>query len=167
MQKPPLQLKDHIFPKIIVVANNNEKIPEEIKKGKQFGYNYHFNVRCLRASNKSLEYQVELNIKTKSEDDKIQGYDVDITIAGLFDIEKEVKAKERDDVVSVLGPTLLFGAAREFLYNLTKRGPYPAIYLPTVSFMKPDKITEEAAPKKKSAKTKPKVSKNKAASTKK
>jgi preprotein translocase subunit SecB len=38
-------------------------------------------------------------------------------------------------MVSILGPTLLLGSAREFIYNLTSRGPYPSVYLPTVSFL--------------------------------
>lgn len=137
---PPLQLKDHIYPKIVVVANEN--VPLKGSNNNEFGYNFNYEVRVFKAKAKDLEYQVELRIVALEADGKIKGYDIELVIAGLFDVEETVDIDKRDELVTVMGPTLLYGAAREFLYSLTKRGPYPAVYLPTISFIR-DKISED------------------------
>jgi preprotein translocase subunit SecB len=154
---PPLQLKDHIYPKIVVVANEN--VPLKGSNNNEFGYNFNYEVRAFKAKAKDLEYQVELRIVALEADGKNKGYDIELVIAGLFDVEETVDIDKRDELVAVMGPTLLYGAAREFLYGLTKRGPYPAVYLPTISFIG-DKIPEDQQKEPASTKKKPPKSKS-------
>ena len=138
MHIPPLQLKDHIFPKVVLVAQPEakDKIGQE---GVKFGCGFNFDVKLLQATEDERAYQVQVQISSSEIKGAVFGYEIDVVIAGFFEVEKEFQRHNTPEKVqemdSILGPTLLLGAAREFIYNLTSRGPYPSVYLPTVSFL--------------------------------
>lgn len=146
MQKPPLSLRDHIFTKIHIVALTDE-IKEKISSGLEFDYDYNFNIGVLKNPDDNSLYQVQLTIEAKEKEGFIRGYDIDVTIAGIFSTDKKYDDEDQKyKMLEVLGPTLLYGCAREFIYNLTSRGPYPGVYLPTVSFI-PDSEEKSIANK--------------------
>ena len=58
-----------------------------------------------------------------------------LQLIGLFSVNDQIDDKERKDFAKVNGASVLFSVAREHLRVLTSAGPYPAIYLPAVSFV--------------------------------
>ena len=68
-----------------------------------------------------------------------------------------LREEEMLKMLGILGPGLLLGGAREFIYTITSRGPCKAVYLPTVNFVPPTdehgtgKRSQEKAAKKKPA----------------
>lgn len=138
MQVPPLQLKDHVFTKVVVVAKLEAK--ESLgQEGIKFGCGFNFDVKLLQAAEDERAYQVQVEISSSEIKEAVCGYEIDVVIAGFFEVTKEFHdnnpIEKVQEMVSILGPTLLLGSAREFIYNLTSRGPYPSVYLPTVSFL--------------------------------
>lgn len=134
VRKPPLELKHHFFTDVVVTANHN--VPhEDIKNGKVFGCEVEVNVNVVGAPNNDREFQVQLTIKAVEAQSHVMGYEVKLTTVGFFIITDETPPERRKDLANILGASLLYGAAREFLYSITMRGPHPPIYLPTISFI--------------------------------
>ena len=157
MQRPPIHLKDHVFTKVHIDAAEIDYVQGGINKKIPFGYNFTFSCEVLGLNTEERFFRVELNILSQEKEDHIQGYSVDVTVAGLFEVEKNVPEEEMPKMLSILGPALLLGSAREFIYTITSRGPCKAVYLPTVNFVPPPdesgtaKRSQEKAGKKKSA----------------
>jgi preprotein translocase subunit SecB len=57
-----------------------------------------------------------------------------ISFAGYFRVAENYPKDQRETLVRVNGPSVLFAAAREFLSIVTARSPYPSIMLPSISF---------------------------------
>jgi preprotein translocase subunit SecB len=93
---------------------------------------------------KTLVWQVTLNVSQDIMQGKNVPYDFSIEIVGLFDIAKiaGVEIKDPEKFVRVNGSSLLFGVAREIIRNNTAAGPYASILLPTVNFCSYQKIEE-------------------------
>jgi preprotein translocase subunit SecB len=130
---PPLTLNHHFFPTVMVAAK-----PESVKSHPsevQFGYDFQFSVEILKNPANDLDYQVQLTIAADEKAGFVQGYDIKLVIVGFVGIDSQYPAADRDSLVAMVGPTLLYGAAREFILSITLRGPFPPVYLPTVSFI--------------------------------
>jgi len=138
-KKPPVELLDHFFTDVQVKAD--PATAKGLGKGKKFGYNYKRDLECSNIPQTDLKYQVQLTIETSELSDCLKGYDVRLVVFGVVQVDKKVDEKRRDGLAAVLGATLLYSAAREFLYAITLRGPFPPIYLPTTSFI--PNISEE------------------------
>lgn len=55
-------------------------------------------------------------------------------VRGFFRPLEGYPAERCDEMVYVNGSSILYGAAREMLLNLTARGPWPSVMLPSVRF---------------------------------
>lgn len=160
-KKPPIELLNHFFSEISVLAD--PMVASEEDNEADFGYDYSLSTEIGQSPTDDSLYIVILTIKSKALDNYIKGYDVRLSIVGYFKVSQSHPKDTRSSMVSVLGPSLLYGAAREFLYSLTLRGPYPPIYLPTTSFIPEKKLHKEApeenSPRKTRTKKKGKSSK--------
>ncbi|QLA17567.1 protein-export chaperone SecB [Desulfolutivibrio sulfoxidireducens] len=161
-KKPPIELLNHFFSEISVLADPLAASKEENEA--EFGYDYSLNTEIGQNPEDDSLYIVILTIKSKELDNYIKGYDIKLSIVGYFKVSQSYPQDKRSAMVSVLGPSLLYGAAREFLYSLTLRGPYPPIYLPTTSFIPENtkikkEVLEEKSPGKTPSKKKGKSSK--------
>ena len=58
-----------------------------------------------------------------------------VQVVGIFQVDSGYAADNRAALVAANAPAVLFGMAREMLTNVTARGPYPAVCLPTVTFI--------------------------------
>ncbi|MBI5688310.1 MAG: protein-export chaperone SecB [Verrucomicrobia bacterium] len=83
------------------------------------------------------EWIVFLNVELKSPAGKKASYTGHIDLVGLFRINDQWPAEKIEKLVRVNGPSILYGAARELVANLTARGPWPMVMLPTLSFFTP------------------------------
>jgi len=98
---------------------------------------------------------VQLGIRqTGDEEDGCPEYTFEIEVVGLFDVDSEYPADKAENLVRVNGPAVLFGAIREMVANLTARGPFPTVELPTVTFIDEVRHPEEP-PKAKSRRPRP------------
>ncbi|MBI1291187.1 hypothetical protein GC173_08065 [bacterium] len=57
---------------------------------------------------------------------------ISLAVVGLFSANVDSEKAER--IVRVNGFSLLYSHSREFIRNLTTRGPYGPVHLPTISF---------------------------------
>jgi preprotein translocase subunit SecB len=138
--KPPLVLKHHFYTEVHVTSDPS--VLKEIKADLEFGYGFTSHVEVSQSVDNPLDYQVQLAIKSEGIDNKIKGYDIGLTVVGFVTADGEFPEDRRNDMVSVTGASLLYSAARDYLFSLTSRGPYPPVYLPTISFV-PESISQE------------------------
>lgn len=139
---PPIQMTDHFFSKVRVIAND---IPAEDLKGAEFGYDLTRHVSTFVAGEDD-DIQVRLTVATERTEGMLLGYDAEIEAVGFFSVSDKVPAEQRLNMAKVLGASLLYSAVREFLYTLTLRGPWDPVYLPTVSFLPAPPKTEGDSP---------------------
>lgn len=130
---PPLQMLNHFFVMTSVIADQSAM--KDSNEGKPFGYKFDLDVKHSRNPEKPGEHQVQLTVKTSEHPGHAKGYDVVVAVVGFFQAVEGYPEDKIDEMISVLGPTLLYGAIREYLYTVTLRGPFPPIYLPTTSFI--------------------------------
>lgn len=146
--------------------------------------NHEFTVIELRAEESSnpigeLELSTDVRVGTNTEDKLLRScelsvqfgsadkdapapYGGKITIAGVFKISDSYAEHRRDQLIEVTATSILYGACREMLANLTARSTHGLLSLPSVSFFDPAKAPAKKAVKKKAMaqkKTAKKVSK--------
>lgn len=71
----------------------------------------------------------------------IAPYDIEVCVLGHFRINESVPLAERHNLISVNGCSILYGAIREQVMNITARSVHGMLVLPTASFK--DKIKKE------------------------
>ena len=77
------------------------------------------------------KHKVILTVQNRPEDPSAT-YLFSATVIGIFTISDPADQNSLPHVV-VTGSSMLFGGIREMLLNLTGRGPFPTLLLPTVS----------------------------------
>ncbi len=70
-------------------------------------------------------------------------YSGQLRIAGFFRVVEQYPTEKMQDLVGITGASMLYGACREMLANLTARGPHGMVSLPSVSFVP---LKEEPTP---------------------
>jgi len=125
----PLHLETYFFTEIHLAA---------CPKGCETPGNGAFasNVEVARHEDDPSKWMVQLGIR-KSEDDEAgcPEYTFEIQVVGLFVVDKEFPAERTENMVRANGPAVLFSAVREMVANLTARGPFAPVQLPTVTFV--------------------------------
>jgi preprotein translocase subunit SecB len=155
MKKPPLQMEFYYFQDINVRIN--QEIPVDKISPDKIGLGIDLEPKSFLSESDPLRYKVELRIKAEEIKGKIKPYEIDVLAVGFFSIEKDVPKEKRGGIVSVLGANLLYGAARELIFQLTARSPFQPVYLPTTSFVPEEKDAKLASQKSgKAASPKPK-----------
>nr|WP_281719944.1 protein-export chaperone SecB [Nitrosomonas nitrosa] len=87
-------------------------------------------------------YGVMLRIVIENKSGKIAPYDIDVCVTGHFKISKKVPKEQRENLITVNGCSMLYGAIREQVMTITSRSIHGTLVLPTVNFQ--DKITENS-----------------------
>lgn len=85
---------------------------------------------CLNTEDPT-KHKAILTVRNRPEDSSAT-YLFSATVIGIFTISAPAGQNSLPHVV-VTGSSMLFGAIREMLLNLTGRGPFPNLILPTVS----------------------------------
>jgi len=83
-------------------------------------------------------YQVRMVIERDDAQQSPGTYEVELEVYGFFSVSPDWPEEERESIVRVTGASILYGAAREHLLAVTSRGPWPALMLPTISFVPRD-----------------------------
>ena len=88
-------------------------------------------------ANDSTRHFVKLGIRMLGTETVQPPYTLDVEIIGIFHCGSSETAN-RDLFIQVNGPAVLYGSIRELVMQLTSRGPFPPLVLPTVSFATPE-----------------------------
>lgn len=147
LKQSPLEMLSHVFEEISLKAN-----PKETDHGAA-------RVEAQRVlanhpddpRNKMLELTVFV---ISSNPEKPASYEGKCVIRGFFKVIEQYPEDKIDDLIRITGASILYGACREMLANLTARSTHGMISLPSVSFL------EAPAPKTKTAKKKAPAKKN-------
>jgi preprotein translocase subunit SecB len=102
-----------------------------------------------RHQDDTSKWMVQLGIrKMEDEDEGCPEYTFELEVVGLFEVDNEYPTEKVESMVRANAPAVLYGAIREMVANLTARGPFAAVELPTVSFIdEAKKPVKKMAPK--------------------
>ena len=79
-------------------------------------------------------YAVTLILEMKAPEDKNTPYSIKMQMFGYFQVPDEMPEELREKMVKTNGSSILYGAAREIIKEMTGRGINRKILFPTVSF---------------------------------
>jgi len=82
-----------------------------------------------------LKWMVLLEVELKSGEKAPAAYTGQVHFAGFFAVDPKWPQDKIRKLVEVNGSTLLYSAVREMIANVTSRGPWPMVVLPSVSFV--------------------------------
>ncbi len=133
MKLAPLQLERYFVTELNCQASAQYKADQETKFQEK-----DLEVKAALGAIKDSpgHWQVTLNVKLQPAAESNSPYSFCI---GLVGIVAWIGPKMPEDKVEVMlrtnGPSMLYGVAREMGRDLTARGPFPALMLPSVSFL--------------------------------
>lgn len=129
MNPSPLQLERYFFSKIQIDAHldGDPKVANIMDSEVETG----------QALENSRRFQVVLRLKLRAPEKRQTTYTGEFHAVGFFHVVDDWPEKALSQLVETNGAALLYGAIRETLCNLTSRGPWPAITLKSVTFIKP------------------------------
>lgn len=142
VQLSPLQMKQLIFTKIIVeLADSLEKTSE--LWAPSFDMNGVIVLTEIStampddqiANPVNFMVTMRLAILNEKEGSKKAPYKIDIAAQAWFEISSGIEIGKREDLVRVNGASLIMGAIRELVIQLTSRSGFGALTLPTLRFM--------------------------------
>lgn len=87
-------------------------------------------------------YAVFLNMEMRAPEGKNTPYAIKMEMFGYFQVPEEMPEELREKMVKTNGSSILYGAAREIIREMTSRGIFRKIYFPTVSFAPLDKKSQ-------------------------
>lgn len=92
-------------------------------------------------------WNVEMGVEFGPSDPaKATPYSGVVTFTGTFEIAEDYPTEKRENLVAVTGASILYGACREMVANLTARAKYGLLSLPAITLLKPEKELEENPP---------------------
>jgi hypothetical protein len=142
----PLQLHGHRFTEVSMKASDQEK--------PQAGFSLRTmrDIRIHPASPRMffLSLRIELGSNTPEQESP---YTATLAVEGEFEVAEGYTAAPPEELVNVTGASMLYGACREMLANLTARSIHGMSTLPSVSFLSTKSVEQEKA--KKTASKKP------------
>jgi preprotein translocase subunit SecB len=144
----PLQLKDHRFTKVQV-----EAVSHGLPNGKA-----KVTTKCTWEHNTEnlREWRVKLTVEYGPEDNHPEGpYKGILEIVGVFEVAENFPEKDIEKLVRINGASVLYGAIREMLLNITSRSSHGGFRLPTFRFADAPstRAPKEKTPDKRSTKT--------------
>lgn len=126
MRQSPLQLDRYFFTKVQVTACPDSNCSH---KGR-----IETHVDCGVHKDEPRKFRICLNVKLAKDGNDCPGHDVEMETVGLFHVAEACPEEKVLPIVQVNGPSILYGAIREMLANITARTSHGPFVLPTVSF---------------------------------
>jgi preprotein translocase subunit SecB len=136
MNHSPLQLEHHFFTKVELIANQKDVDPQAINN-----IEAKVDAGCSsppsdpEAAKRYLpQYRVSLTVRLSRFDQRTPAYTGEFVACGYFRVHPGYPSQKCANLVAVNGASLLYGAVREMVANLTARGPYPKVTLVSLNF---------------------------------
>lgn len=145
MNPSPLRLDRHFFSKIAIAAST--------KPGPHVDPEMEISLNVLKSEAESGQFMVDLTVRLGAARGGEASYTGETTAVGFFSIAKGWPEEKAAKLVEINGASILYGATRELIINLTARGPWANHVLPSISFVEPARVPEKQnpVPKKKPA----------------
>jgi preprotein translocase subunit SecB len=137
----PLTIINHEFTVIELSASSSSNPTGELELNTDVNVGIHSEDPLLR----SCELSVAFGSAAK---DRPAPYTGKITINGQFQIAENYAEHRRQQLIEVTAISILYGACREMLANLTARSSHGLLSLPSVSFFDPNSSTAKKVAKK-------------------
>lgn len=140
---PALIMENYFFSDIQVRSNLNLQ-QEDLDSCKAFEYGFVNKLDILSNNDDTSLFLVILKISNEAHDGP-KAHEIAVTVHGVFKLPADLDDNEKQKLLRVLAPSMLYGSAREFILTITARGPYPPVYLPTTSFVPapPEELVNE------------------------
>lgn len=139
MRASPLQLKHLLFTRILVDPEVPFEQADTFKAG-EFSFEdvvFHVNLTAAVAAGQEEnphDFMIKLHVGISNEKDTRAPYKIDIGVLGLFTCSEKIEIEDRNNIVTVNGASVLYGAIREQVATLTSRSYLGSMVLPTMDF---------------------------------
>lgn len=144
MKASSLQLERSAFLKVLVEAQElyaQKNDEQEFSSFSEAGLES--SVEIGVAEEGSDQTVVKLDVRLLGKDGHVPPYKLHVILLGVFRCDFCGEPGQRQRLIEVNGPAVLYGSVRELVLQLTSRGPLGPLTLPTVTFLPPDIETDE------------------------
>jgi preprotein translocase subunit SecB len=145
MKNSPLQLEHYYLTAVHIDCDESVQVKSQIV------WQVESLVTLAGHKEDARRWKVALTVKFKPAAGDPKPYDGSISFTGFFAVDPSYPEPKVKFLVETNGPSVLFGAVREMCANLTARGPWPTVMLPTQSFYNPPAPAKTAEKKIESA----------------
>jgi preprotein translocase subunit SecB len=129
MKNSPLQLEAYYLTAVHLDSNENAQV-----KDGQIAWSVESVVSIAEHKQDPRRWKVGLLVKFKPAEGDVKPYEGSASFTGFFAVDTTYPDEKMKMLVETNAPSVLYGAAREMFSNLTARGPWPMVMLPTKSF---------------------------------
>lgn len=141
MKLSPLQLEYYF------VAESHVTTSKEFKPGEalQIAAEDIVVQRDVKPTDEERQWGVTLRVQFTPGPEVNTPYVFTVELFGFLRVHPKYPAEKMEQLVQTNGPALLYGIAREVVRDLTARGPFSPMILPTASFVPdPKEVAEDA-----------------------
>ena len=125
----PLQLKSHHFTVVSIIASPAGSPAGATAVNQSVGFS--------PVPEQPNHWNLQLQLKMASVDSNAPFlYEIDIHILGVVEVSVEVSEELREQMAVINGLSLLYGACREMIINITARSVYGPCSIPALNFTK-------------------------------
>lgn len=142
MLPSPIQLKDlsYLGFKVWPRQLSEEEASTKTTAGLEFDFNdvmigESVEISIIGESPEPNVFAVKLRVIIENTEGKLAPYEVDVEIAGIFEVNMSIKPEDRSEMADVNGCAVLYGSIRDLVLNLTSRAVNGPLLLPTVNFL--------------------------------
>ncbi|WP_372796434.1 protein-export chaperone SecB [Pontiella sp.] len=131
MKSSPLELESYMFTRVHVDACDDPAC-QEVEGAGQIEVKTHYQ----QHNEDSSRWMVSVCLVVAQQDgEPCPPYSLDVEAVGFFHVADEFPEEKKTPMLRANAPAVLFGSIREMVANITARGPYPRLDLPTVTFV--------------------------------
>ena len=142
----PLRIELHEFESINISAST---VAEP-----NGAHNLRTNRSFKQIDENGLQHKITLTVEIVAENSEDPcPYTGSVTVVGYFTIAENYPENKRKDLIEITGSSILYGACREMITNLTARSSHGILSLPSISFMPNKAVKKKTAAKKVGKKT--------------
>lgn len=147
MQASSLQLESSAITRLHVEANKAFPKDRAKQRFNQFAEaEFESSVEVATDANDTHRYFVKLEMRLPGTEESPTPYALDVEMIGIFSCSLEEDSR-RQQLVEINSPAVLYGSIRELVMQITSRGPYTPLMLPTVNFINPElKVEPDGKP---------------------
>jgi len=138
----PLRFERYFYSRIVCIANPEfDPNAEERSSIVQISNE----TRIMRHAENERRWQVILDLKTPPAEENVGPYQLDIQVVGFFEVPPD-STQDPEKLVGITGSSMLHSAVRELVLGLSSRGPWPAVFLPAISYQsQPDEVSPKTS----------------------
>jgi preprotein translocase subunit SecB len=132
MKLSPLQLESYFLTELTFGANQEFNPEKETKLAET---DLSVVPEIQRIKDDQRRWQVTITVKLQSKPEANSPYAFTLTLIGIVWTAPKLPEEGIEALIRTNGPTMVYGAAREMVRDITARGPFQPICLPSVSFL--------------------------------